>query len=205
MDKHHFDPYHKRFKWIDFFSNTKKLAAVCLLIVLIAGAWGIKNITSALLPHFEIKYIQINVPYPGAHARAIEQSIVIPLEKHLKNVHHIKYQYAKALTGMASIALEFKSDADMNKALSEVENQVAQVSLPSAAKAPQIIKLEHYEQIANLIITGPKSNQALNKLAYEVENGLIQQGISHIRHIGIVLYQLHINLNPIWFMQGLGS
>ncbi|MCF6777332.1 efflux RND transporter permease subunit [Thiotrichales bacterium 19X7-9] len=171
---------------IAFFVQHKVAANLLMFIMIGSGIFGLYKLNTQFLPNIEINYITVNIPWVGASASDVERSIIVPLEKDLRDLDNLKTFRGIAKSGVGTLVLEFKEKADMAQAYQDVQQRVSAISnLPSDAEKPVITKIERYEPVAKIIISGNESLQAMRKLAYDYEHQLLQMGIAKINIIGL--------------------
>ena len=80
------------------------------------------------------------------------------MEEKVRYINKVKYTKSTAKEGIANILLEFKSNTDMQRALSDVERAINSINnLPEDAKEPESKVIIPYEQIGLILITGEVS------------------------------------------------
>ncbi len=171
---------------LTLFVEHKVAANLLMMVMVVLGAFSIWRMNIQFLPNLNINYITISIPWPGASATDVEKSLIVPLEKPLRNLPELKKMRSQARANLASIVIEFKTHADMSAAFQNVQQRVAAVdNLPPDSERPIINKVERYEPIAKLLISGPKSKHNLRKIAYQYEQQLLSAGIAKIEINGL--------------------
>ncbi|WP_077216847.1 efflux RND transporter permease subunit [Piscirickettsia litoralis] len=182
--------------FLELFVKHRVLGNVLMLMMLGSGLWGIWKLNAQFLPHFEMNYVSVTVPWAKANATDIEESVIVPLERELRSVSSIKKMNSVAYKGVGVVILEFKEGTDMGRAVEQVKNQVAQVQgLPQQAEAAKVKRIEHFEPVARLLITGPDNLAALRKLAHQFENQLLARGIDKISLVGVPDQEVAITIS----------
>ncbi|GGK78975.1 efflux RND transporter permease subunit [Amphritea balenae] len=169
------------------FTEHRVAANLLMMLMILAGIWGLKKLNTQFFPSFELDIITIAVPWSGAAAEDVERSIILPIERELKSVNGIDSLFSTAVQGAASIRLELEEDSDIAYILDEVKQKVDGISsLPSDAEQPVVQQIIRYEDIARILITSPSANpQELRSLARQFERELLQRGIRKIDFIGM--------------------
>ncbi|MCF6764216.1 efflux RND transporter permease subunit [Thiotrichales bacterium 19S3-7] len=195
---------------IAFFVQHKVAANLLMFIMIASGIFGLYKLNTQFLPNLEINYITVTVPWVGASAADVERSIIVPLEKELRDLDNLKTFRAIAKSNVGTIVLEFNEKTNMAQAYQDTQQRVSNISnLPSESEKPIISKIERYEPVAKIIISGSDSLETMRKLAYEYEHQLLQLGIAKINILGLPklefavkvsqeqLYNLHMTLPEI--------
>tara|TARA_R110002110_G_scaffold65206_4_gene179953 strand:+ start:34961 stop:38104 length:3144 start_codon:yes stop_codon:yes gene_type:complete len=171
---------------ISLISQHKVASNILMLLLLFSGIWAISKLNTQFLPTFQLDVIQVQIIWPGASAADIEKAITIPVEQELTSINYVKEMTSTSAEGVSTIALEFVKNADIDQALEDVKQKVNLIrNLPLETEPPLISKVERFENIASLIIYGPKNIEALRPLAYEFKRTLLAKGIAKISLIGL--------------------
>lgn len=178
------------------FTEHRVAANLLMLLMILAGIWGLKKLNTQFFPSFELDVITIAVPWSGAAAEDVERSIIVPIERELKSVNGIDSLFSTAVQGSANIRLELEEGSDVAFILDEVKQKVdGLTSLPADSEQPVVQQIIRYENIARLLITSPAaSQQELRSLARQFERELLQRGIRKIDFIGMPEEEIAIQI-----------
>lgn len=178
------------------FAEHRVAANLLMLLMILAGIWGLKKLNTQFFPSFELDVITIAVPWSGAAAEDIERSIVLPIERELKSINGIDKIFSTAVQSAASIRLELEEDSDIAYILDEVKQKIDGISsLPTDAEEPVVQQVIRYENIASILVTSPiASQQELRSLTREFERELVQRGIRKIDFIGMPEEEIAIQI-----------
>ncbi len=182
---------------VSTFTQHRVAANLLMVLMLMAGFFGLNRLNTQFFPSFELDVITISVPWSGAAAEDVETSVILPIEEELKSLTGIDTVYATARQGSASFRLELDEDSDIDFLLDEVKQKVANVrsELPSDIEEPLVQRVIRYEQIASLIISSPQGSlEELRPLALRFEQELLSLGINKIDFVGMPDQQLSIEL-----------
>ncbi len=88
----------------------------------------------------KIPVIYVSMSYQGISPEDSERLLLRPMETALKSITGIKKMTASAFQGGGNVVIEFQAGADLNKALDDVRNKVAQArpELPDGADEPTV-------------------------------------------------------------------
>ena len=181
------------------FASHRVAANLLMILMIMAGVWGIKKLNTQFFPNFELDVITIQVTWSGAAAEDIERSIILPIEEELKSMPDIDTYYGTANQGIASIRLEVKEDADSDFVLDEVKQKIDSIErdLPDDADKPLVQKIIRYENVASLLVTGEDLKlEELRPLARDFERQLLKAGLSKIDFTGLPEQEIAIQLPP---------
>lgn len=179
------------------FTRHPTAANLLMLIMLMAGVAGLSKLNTQFFPTFAVEYITINVVWPGATAKDVDESIVSAIEPEVRFLDAVKKVQSTAFEGRASIVIEYNQGSDMQRALSEVEQAMAQITtLPEDAEEPVIQRILIYETIARIVLSGDISELALKNWAKSLRDDLLENGIERVETFGIRDEELVVEITP---------
>ncbi len=116
------------------------LTSVLALSVL--GLIAFFTMPVSLLPDIDIPVITVEINYPNADARTLENAVVKPLRKELMQVAHLKNIESNTYDGAAEITIHFSYSAKIDYTYIEVNEKVDHVTplLPRDMPRPQVIR-----------------------------------------------------------------
>lgn len=181
---------------ITLFTEHRVAANLLMMLMILAGIWGLKKLNTQFFPTFELDIITIAVPWSGAAAEDVESSIILPVERELKSVNGIDAIYSTATQGAASIRLELEENSDVAYILDEVKQKVDGITnLPADAEKPIVQRVIRYDDIARILITSSSATaQELRILARQYERELLQRGIRKIDFVGLPEQEIAIQI-----------
>jgi len=183
--------------------SLKQRAVVVLLTLLIAlaGAFGVTQLRSELLPNFEIPIITVITVQPGAGPETVDSGISQPISSALTGIQGMKSVQTQSSEGFSVIVAEFDYGQDMAKAQQDISEAITNVTLPSGVAQPKIqrINLQQFPVI-QLAITSEdgKDLSALRAIADTefVPKLSSADGVSRVEVVGGSTNQLVIALDP---------
>ncbi|MFY9780603.1 MAG: multidrug efflux RND transporter permease subunit [Candidatus Baltobacteraceae bacterium] len=122
---------------IDFFLRRPIFAAVCSMIILLAGLVSIPTLPIAQFPKVAPPVVTVQATYTGASAQAVESSVTTILEEAINGVQGLRYMSSQSSNdGTSTITCTFDLDRDLDAATNDVQNaiQSAQARLPNEVK-----------------------------------------------------------------------
>lgn len=123
--------------WVNFFISRPIFAAVCSLVIVIAGMVSIPNLPIAQYPAIVPPQIKVTSAYTGASASAVEASVTNILEQQVNGVRGMKYLTSSSGNdGTSTINVTFDLERDIDAAAVDVQNRVGSVQgrLPDEVK-----------------------------------------------------------------------
>ena len=122
----------------DFFIKRPIFAAVCCIILTIAGAMAIPTLPIAQYPDMAPPQVTVTSTYVGASSDIVEQAVTIPLEQELNGVEGMRYiTSASSNDGVSNITITFEASRDIEVAAVDVQNRVGRAASRLPAQVNQ--------------------------------------------------------------------
>jgi multidrug efflux pump len=122
----------------DIFIRRPVLAAVVSLLILVLGLRSLTTLKVREYPQTENAVVTITTAYYGASADTVAGFITQPLEAAIAQAQGIDYLSSSSITGASVITATLRLNYDSNRALTEINTQIASVrnQLPPQAQQP---------------------------------------------------------------------
>lgn len=180
-----------------FFIRHKVAANLLMALMVLIGVYALFQLNIQFLPNINLNYITITVPWVGASASDVERSIIVPLEKNLKGLDGLKTMRSQSNFGFGNVILQFNEDANMSQAFQDTQQRISTTTnLPQQSERPVVTKIERYEPIGSVIITGKDSLSSIRQLAYDYEKELMDRGIAKVTIVGLPKQELAVKVSP---------
>ena len=187
--------FQHRNDFIGLFAQHKVAANLLMVIMLLAGAWGLSNLNVQFFPNFEVEVVNVRTQWSGASSEDVERSITIPLEQTLRTSDGLDKMTSTSSQGLSLITLEFPEGTDMGAATDRAEELVNAVrNLPSDAEATEVTHVVRYEPVARLLVHGPQDIRELRPLVRRIERELLERGIAKVTITGLPEDELAIQI-----------
>src|SRR6201997_2738996 len=124
--------------FVNFFIRRPVFAAVCALLIILAGCAVIPSLPIAQFPNLTPPRVGVSSFYIGASAQTVESAVTIPLEQQINGAEGMKYiTSTSGNDGTSQILVTFDLTRNPDLATVDIQNRVntAQARLPSAVKA----------------------------------------------------------------------
>jgi HAE1 family hydrophobic/amphiphilic exporter-1 len=124
--------------FVNFFIRRPVFAAVCALLIVLAGAAVIPSLPIAQFPNLAPPQVGVTSAYIGASAQTVESAVTIPLEQQINGSEGMKYiTSTSGNDGTSQVLVTFDLTRNPDLATVDIQNRVntAQGRLPGAVKA----------------------------------------------------------------------
>jgi len=185
---------------IRLFTNHRILTNWLMLLIFIAGTFGLMNIKKRIWPAIEFDWISISIAWPGASAREVEDGIVMKVEDRLAGLEGVVSVMATSYDGSAYFGLETTSTVDKRDLTDEIERIFDSINdYPEDARPPRIERETEWARVMLLFIYGEDDQDPsiLEDVADEFRDDLLKSGqASEIREWGFPREEIVVELDP---------
>ncbi|MGH1419237.1 MAG: efflux RND transporter permease subunit [Hyphomicrobiaceae bacterium] len=149
--------------------------------MVLIGLFSILKLNRQFFPNIEVPTVTVAVPWPGASAEDVETNILDVLEPELRFLDDVDEVISIASEGTANISISFEPSADLQKAQSDIEQAISQVTtLPEDSERPIVSRRSIFDTVGKIAIYGPFSEQVLKRYAKDIRDGLLNAGIDRV-------------------------
>ncbi len=153
-------------------------ANVIIIVLLLAGFFSLNNMKKSFFPERSTTHIIVNVFYPGASPKEMEESITVRVEESIRGLVGIKEVTSTSSENMSSVQIETTGKYDIDETLAEVKNAVDGISsFPADAEKPIVYKRRAVSQAAYIGLSGDVDKLTLKKLANDIEDDFYASGV----------------------------
>ncbi len=127
-------------KLVELAIRNARLTISVMLFLMLSGTLAYISIPKEAEPDIQIPIIYVSLGYDGISPEDAERLLLRPMETALKSIQGVKLMTSSAYQGGGNVLLEFQAGADLDKALTDVRNQVADArrELPDGADEPSV-------------------------------------------------------------------
>lgn len=158
---------------ISYFVRNPVAANLLMVLMFIGGIWGYMSLEREFIPQTTINGMSVNVSWPGASPRDVEQQLVVRIEEAVDGLDGIDYIEGSAREGSANVNIRTKINVDYEKMLDEVNARVDSIqNLPPDAFRPQVYRWDARADIMYLALYGDMDRLTLQREATELRQEL---------------------------------
>ena len=188
-----------------FFIERPVLANVLAILMVVIGAVALMKLPVAQYPNVVPPTISVTTRYPGAGARAVVDTVALPIEQQVNGVDGMIYmQSYSASDGSYSLTVTFKIGMDINFAQVLVQNRVssALAQLPQAVQAQGVTVQQKSTAILQFVtLTSPDGRYDSLFLANYATINLQPElarlpGVGQVNIFGAGQYSMRVWLDP---------
>lgn len=182
---------------IRFFTCHPTIANLLMIGFFILGLSSIGTIKRETFPEFSPPYIIASVVYPGASPAEAEESLCLRMEDAVDGLSNIEETKCDATEGMASLIVKMSEQADIGRALIDIQTEINAINdFPAQIEPPTVKELDWAEPVVDLAIAANASWPDLKAYAEDVKRRLkIDAGVSLVSISGFSDHQLRVEVN----------
>ena len=184
---------------IRWFVTNPVAANLLMIIILVGGFFGAYGIGKEVFPSISFNYITVNMPYPGAGPKEVEEQIVVRIEEAIYNLEGIKSLSSEARKGRGSVTVEIDTNYAMTKMLNDIKSRVdAVTTFPRDAERPIVTEVVEREEVIRIALFGDAEERVLKEYGERVRDDLAAlRDIDFVEVWGVRQPQVDIELSEI--------
>lgn len=189
--------------------------------LMVLGFMGLSRLGTDLFPDVTFPVVVVNIPYPGASPREVEQLVTKPVEDAVVSMNGIDRMKTFSREGLSQVIIIFKLGVNVEEAATQVRERVSQTrfKLPQEIKEPAVSRIDvgAAPVLTYTLRSEGKSLADIAKYARDVIKPSLEQvdGVAAIEVKGGAEREVHVDLDraridslglsPISIMQTLRS
>ncbi len=130
-------------KLSDFSIKNYQFTLVIFFLLTAIGISAYKDIPRTEDPYFDISAFRINIIYPGADPREMEQQVAKPIEDALRGLDDLRELLSTSRNSGGVVFVRFNAEVDVDKKFDEVNRELSAIrdSLPSGIRSIEIERI----------------------------------------------------------------
>ncbi len=187
---------HTAIRW---FANNPVAANLLMVMLIITGLFGAITTNQEEFPNFDVKAINVNVPYLGAAPVEVEKSVCVRVEEAIEGVEGIEKLRSRATEGMCNVTAELFNEADEVVALNEIKSLVDGInSFPVETEKPIVSKVALTRRVVQIALSGNTDERTLKEMAQEMRDDIAAlDGISQVAVDYIRPYEISVEISEL--------
>ena len=188
--------------WIELFARHRLASNLLMLLMLMAGVWGMVKLKVQMNPERTWNVAEIELRWPGASAEDMERLVTNPVEYQLRGLEGVERLNSWTRNSAAWVQLRFDRDTEINEAIDRIKQRIAQVrDLPTELEPPIVRVDRWYETVAAVFLTGPDDIAELAPVARDVERQLRALGADVVELRGLPKEEIAIEIDGLTLVE----
>ncbi len=172
-------------RMVSLFVKHKNAANLLMIMMIVLGGFSLARLNTQFFPDFGTDVVSVSIIWPGASPEDVDTNITTALLPEVRFLNGVKKVQSFSVEGSSTIVVEFEPGTDMQEALSNVEQAVAQITtFPDTIETPITKRIVLYDAISRISVSGPYSETALKAIAKTIRDDLLELGIDKITMFG---------------------
>jgi len=171
-------------------------ANLLMLVLLVGGLIYAGKIKKEVFPDFELDYVTIQVPYPGASPEEVERGVVLAVEEAVQGLDGVKEISATANEGSGTVTVEIIEGKNIQRLAQDIQAAVDRISsFPDEAEDPRVSIAQRQRYVVSLALYGQQGDKVLREAAEQVRDRLLQSPhITQVEFSGVRDYEIDISV-----------
>ncbi len=170
---------------VSIFVRHRNAANLLMIMMIVIGGFSLMRLNTQFFPDFGTEIVSVSITWPGASAEDVDTNITTALLPEVRFLNGVKKVQSFSVEGNSTVVVEFEAGTNMQEALSDVEQGVAQITtFPETIETPMTRRIVIYDPISRLSVSGPYSETALKAIAKTIRDDLLDRGIDKITLFG---------------------
>ncbi|MED2974931.1 efflux RND transporter permease subunit [Fictibacillus sp. B-59209] len=173
---------------IRFCLRNKFAVWLLTLLVVAAGLYSGLNMKLETMPNINTPIVTVSSVYPGATPEEVADKVTVPIEQKVKNLSGVDFVSSSSYQNISSVQIEYNFDKDMEKAKGEVQEALANISLPDSVDDPKVSR-QSFNEFPILSLSVSDKDKSLKDLTKVVEDDVVPrlegvEGVSSVQVAG---------------------
>ena len=181
---------------ITWFARNHVAANLLMFALIVIGLASFPRIEQKSFPDFEIKIIQITIPYLGAAPEEVESGVCIRIEEAIQGINGIELIRSLAAEGACTVSAELIEGYSEERAQSEIKNAIDAIeNLPLETETPIVAQFEIRRMAIQIALSGDTDERSLKIIGQRVRDELAAiDGITQVQLSGARNYEVSIEV-----------
>lgn len=177
------------------------LTVMVAFALMVLGVMGLSRLGTDLFPDVTFPVVVVNIPYPGASPREVEQLVTKPVEDAVVSMNGIDRMKTMSREGLSTTIILFKLGVNLEDAATQVRERVAQTrfKLPQEIKEPAVSRFDvgAAPVLTYTLSGGGKSLPETGQYARDVIKPALEQvdGVAAVEVRGGAEREVHVDLD----------
>lgn len=159
-------------KIINFSLNNKLAIWILSIIVIFMGIYSGLNMKQEAIPDITLPNLSVVTTYPGAAPDVVAKDVTEPIEQRVQNLNGVELFMSSSYANASSVMIQFDYGTDMDKATTEVQEALENLSLPDSASDPDVMRIS-FNAMPVMAASISDSDRSLEELTELIEKEVL--------------------------------
>jgi len=182
---------------IAWWADNHVAANLLMLGILVAGIIGYQSMERELFPTIPVPVMQVNVVWPGASPKDVEEQIVVRIEEALQDLENLDWVRSESRENSGSVFILADNGSDFSRIMNEVETRVSSISsFPPDIEQPRITQFNSRNESMRIAVHGDIGERALKRFSEDIRKEVAGlRGISIVQLFGTRAEEISIEVS----------
>ena len=178
------------------------LVNLLMVGIFVGGLFALFEMPQELNPNVSFNWVFVEIPYPGASPREVEDLVVIPVEKELDKIEKVTEISSSAGEGWAFFLIKFDdvSESEFTTKLQEVRLQVDNASIPEETEDPVLMDFgsDDFIPVVSIGVTFDGDPEIVGAVADNLADEIESIGdVAKIQVSGLEEREIWVEVDPV--------
>jgi multidrug efflux pump subunit AcrB len=182
---------------IAWWADNHVAANLLMIAIFVGGLIGYSKMEREMFPTIAFPGMQVNVVWPGASPKDVEEQVIVRIEEALKDLEDLDWIRSESRESLGVVTLMADNGNDFSGLMNEVESRVASISsFPPGVEPPRIMQWHTRNEALSIAVHGDIGERALKRLADELRREVAAlPGISIVELFGTRAEEISIEVS----------
>ncbi|PCI59105.1 MAG: RND transporter [Kordiimonadales bacterium] len=182
---------------IEWWARNTVAANLLMVGIILSGLLGYSQMEREIFPTVRFPGLQVQVAWPGAGPRDVEEQLVAKIEEAVSDLDNIDFMRSFSSEGFAQVQIRLNQKADFSQFMSDVKVRVDSIaSFPRGIEPPKVTQFINNEEYIRIAIHGNLSERDLKRLSETLRREVANlEGISLVQLFGTRREQVSIEIS----------
>ena len=185
-------------KVITYFASHGMITSWIILLVMVAGAFGLTQLRRRVWPEIEYNWITVSASWLNASALEVEESLTKPIEAQLNGLEGVSRLESSTFDGGLSISIEANPALPVKDTIDRIRTALRSISgLPKETSSPTVRRQRSWNRVMLVAIYGTEDMDRLQTIAADFRGSLLRTGkVSRINGGGLLTKEIVLEFSP---------
>lgn len=172
-----------------FSTENTVLLSIVLVTLLVLGGFSVARMPQEQFSEVPFFWVNVVVPYPGASATDIEQSVTVKVEREMQGLKDLKQVQSVTSDGLSVVRVEFDdgiTNDEFDRLFQDVRTRLGRVALPDGSLQPLVddFSSNDFLPVIEVVVSGAAPYEALGRVALDLSDRAL--GVKDVSSVDLV-------------------
>ncbi|MBB3167765.1 efflux RND transporter permease subunit [Simiduia aestuariiviva] len=154
---------------IAWFARNTVAANLLMIFIILGGLISAFSIRQQMFPEIEIDWLQVQIYYPGAAPKEVEEGITLKVEEAFKGIQGLERVITYSRRSASQAYIKVAKGYDPQEVLDEVKGEIDSISsFPAGIERPRVERFKYKQEVLYLSLYGDMTPTQLKDLGKRI-------------------------------------